>query len=204
MGALPRPFLLQDDASLLVDLLRQQKHAEGHVGEIQEALVNGLGLGVRQGQDVRRLIEAGEGVLVLAESQSDGFEVRQQLTGREIFRAVEGHVLQEVRHPFLPVLLVQRPRRYVQPEGNFSRRRRMRPHPVSHAVVQGSPLNCGVHRQRRLQVQFRRYPDRQQQAEQHRTGQQDSQLGTSNSHSLLSRLIVRLIGTCSLMLQPKP
>ena len=108
-----RPLFLQDDAAFLVDLLRRQKHAEGYVGEIQESFVDGLGFGIRQGQEVRRLIEAGEGVLVLAESQPDGFEVRQQLAGRKIFRAVERHVLQEVRHPFLPVLLVQRSRRHV-------------------------------------------------------------------------------------------
>ena len=110
MRALPGPLFLQNDASFFVDLFLKKKHAEGYVGEVKKPFIDGFRLGIRQGQNVGCLIQTRKGILMLAESQAYRFEVRQQLSGREVFRAVKRHVLQEMRHPLLPVFFVERPR----------------------------------------------------------------------------------------------
>jgi hypothetical protein len=150
---LARVHLLQDDAALLLDALRQQAQAEGEVRHAQQALLHGLGVRVRQRKHERGLVEAREGVLVVAEGQADRFEVLHQLARREVLAAFEGHVLEEVRQPALVVILVDRSAAHVQPDAHALRRRLVRAQPAPEAVRERDDPHVRIDGQRGAQVE---------------------------------------------------
>ena len=65
---------------------------------------------------VDRLVEARRGVDVGPEAHADGLEVAHELVLREARRAVERHVLEEVREPALVVVLEDRTGVHDEPE----------------------------------------------------------------------------------------
>jgi hypothetical protein len=59
-------LFFEDDAAFFVDFLVGQEHAEGKIGQTEEPFVERVRFGVRQGQEIRRLVETGKGILMLA------------------------------------------------------------------------------------------------------------------------------------------
>src|SRR3989338_2780320 len=94
LGARARALFFQDNLPLALDLVRNEAQTHGHVGEVEQAFVDGLGLGIGQGELIRGLLETREGILVAAEGNSKRLEEGDQGAGREVGRAVEGHVLE--------------------------------------------------------------------------------------------------------------
>ena len=95
--AAAQPPLLDDDAALLVDLLRVERQVVRPVLEDEERLLQDLRLVGRDLQHVDRLVEARERVEARPEPHADRLQERDDLLLREVLRAVERHVLDEVR-----------------------------------------------------------------------------------------------------------
>ena len=77
--------------------------------EDEQRPIDGLRLVGRDRERVDRLVEARVGVDVGAEAHAERFEERHDLVLREVARAVEGHVLGEMRQPALVVVFEDRP-----------------------------------------------------------------------------------------------
>ncbi len=89
--------LLDDDTALLVDLGRVVVHEVGVVAQDHQAGVHDAGTFDRDVvEHVLGLFETGGGIDVRAEFSTDGTEVVQDGLVREVLRAVEAHVLEEV------------------------------------------------------------------------------------------------------------
>ena len=108
VGAETHPPLLQDDAALLVDLVRVEGHRVRPVLEDQQRPVDDARIVGGNLQLVDRLIEARIGVDVRSEAHPGRLEKRDDFLLREVTRAVEAHVLHEVREPALIVLFENR------------------------------------------------------------------------------------------------
>ena len=106
--AAPQAPLFHDDAALLVDLDRIERHVVRPVFEHQQRAVDRLGLVGRNLQHVHGLVEARVGVEVRAEAHPERLDERDDGLLREVLRAVERHVLDEVREPLLVVVLEDR------------------------------------------------------------------------------------------------
>ena len=109
VGALPATPFLDDDAPLLVDLLRFEGHTVRPVFENLEGRLHDLGRVGGDGEFVDGLIKAGVGVEVGADTQTDTFEIVPQFLFGEVSCAVERHVLDEMGQPLLLVGLQDRP-----------------------------------------------------------------------------------------------
>ena len=108
VGAETHPPLLQDDAALLVDLVRVEGHRVRPVLEDQQRPVDDARIVGGNLQLVDRLVEARIGVDVRSEAHPGRLEKRDDFLLREVTRAVEAHVLDEVREPALIVLFENR------------------------------------------------------------------------------------------------
>ena len=116
LGRQARAALLEDDRPLLLDALFGQDQVARDVAEEGQPRAKRLGLGVRQADGVARAVEAGDGVLMAAETQAQILEERPHRAGGEVGAAGEGQVLEEVGQPPLVVVLVERARVYMKPE----------------------------------------------------------------------------------------
>ena len=146
--ALPQPPLFDHHAAFLVDLDRVERHAAGKVGERQQSLVDQALLVGRHLQHVDGLVKRGVGVDVRAEARAGGLEERDQLAGLEVLRAVERHVLEQVREPALVVVFEQRPGLHRQPHQHALFRAGVLAHVVAQAVGQRPDGHRRVGRQR--------------------------------------------------------
>ena len=100
-----RQLFTQDDAALAVDLLFLQEHAVEIVAEQLQRLTEHRLVHAGQLQFVDRFLEGGVCVGVRAESHAQPLKGFHHGACGEMFGAVEGHVLQEVGHALLVVLL---------------------------------------------------------------------------------------------------
>ncbi|MEK7341584.1 MAG: hypothetical protein AABZ69_05140 [Candidatus Binatota bacterium] len=101
-----------------------------------------------QGQLIGRLLETREGVLVAPEGQAQRLEEGHQGAGREIGRAVEGHVLEVVRDAAGAVGLIERARRDVKPDANATCGVTVLPDDIGEAVIERARDERRVGRQR--------------------------------------------------------
>ena len=109
LGALAQAPLLDDDAPLLVDGLGLEGQVVGPVLHDQERVPED-GLGIRRDlEHVDRLVEAGEGVEVGTEAHADRLHEFDELLLREVGRAVECQVLDDVGQPALVLVLEDGP-----------------------------------------------------------------------------------------------
>ena len=134
--ALAQPPLLDHHAAFLVDLLRVERHAAGKVGQREQPLVDQPFLVGGHLQHVDRLVKRRVGVDVRAEARAGGLEERDQLAGLEVLRAVERHVLEQVREPALVVVFEHRAGLHGQPHQHPLFRARVLAHVVAQAVGQ--------------------------------------------------------------------
>ena len=88
----------QDHAALLVDFLGQQLQATGIIGHHPQAEVDGCRFGVGQIQLVDGFLEAGVGIGMVAKADALCLQGLDQGAGREVFRAIEGEVLEVMGH----------------------------------------------------------------------------------------------------------
>ena len=98
------PPLRQHHATLGHHLGGIEQNARGHVTEKTEALLENACAVGRHRQDVHGLVEAGERIQIGAEAHADRLEVLHDIVLREGLRAVEGHVLDEMRKATLVVV----------------------------------------------------------------------------------------------------
>ncbi len=104
----PRAPLLQDDAALLVDLLGIERDGVRPVLQDEERPIDHARVVGGNLQLVDRLVEARVGVDVRTEAHACRLQERDDVLFREVARAVEAHVLDEVREPPLVVVLENR------------------------------------------------------------------------------------------------
>ena len=105
VGAEAEAPLFQDDAALLVDLVGLERDAGGPVLEHEERAIDDAGVVGRDLQLEDGLVEAGVGVDVRAEPHPGRLQERDDVLLREVARAVERHVLDEVGEAALIVVL---------------------------------------------------------------------------------------------------
>jgi hypothetical protein len=95
-------------SALLVDFLRVESESVGPVVEYEQAGVY-VALQYRHIVDiVDCFVGGGIGIEVLAEFHADAFAVVHDAVALEVFRAVEAHVLEEVRQSALRVVFLYR------------------------------------------------------------------------------------------------
>ncbi len=136
VGAEAGAPLLEDDATLLVDLGRLERHGVRPVLEDQQGPIDDGGTVGRNLQLVDRLVEAGVGVDVGAEAHARRLQERDHVLLGKVTRAVEGHVLDEVRQPALVVVFEHRPGVDDEPELGTILRLLVDADVVAHAVGQ--------------------------------------------------------------------
>ena len=100
-GSEPQPPLLENDAPLFVDLDRVERDVVREVFENGERPIHDRRIAGRDLQLVHRLVEAGVRVHVRAEPHAERLHEAGDLLLRKMLRAVEGHVLDEMREPAL-------------------------------------------------------------------------------------------------------
>ena len=105
-------------------------------------------LSVGSCEHVDGFVERRVGVDVRAEPRAGRFQRRNQLAGLEALRAVEGHVLEEVRQPLLIVLLVYRARLHRQLKADALFRPRVAPDVVFQPVRQRAGRDRRIERDR--------------------------------------------------------
>ena len=98
-GSEPQPPLFENDAPLLVDLDRVERHVAREVFEDGERPIHDRRIAGRDLQLVHRLVEAGVRVHMRAEPHAERLHEARDLLLRKMLRAVEGHVLDEMRQP---------------------------------------------------------------------------------------------------------
>ncbi len=141
------PFA-ENDAALGGDFVRFELVAHRPVLQDVERPRYQLRLVARHRQDVLRFIEAGVGVEVGAVSHADRFEVLLQIVLLEMRRAVEPHVLDEVRQAPLVVVLENRTGPHDQAKLEAMLGIPVMTNPVAQAVRQLTGVHGGVGWQR--------------------------------------------------------
>ena len=81
------------------------------------------------------------GIRVIAETHPEALEILDHFTGREIFRPVEGHVLEEVGEPLLVVVLHERSGVDEEAHADAIRRFGVREDGVAQPVFEQSPFH---------------------------------------------------------------
>ena len=116
LGAEPLTPFLEDDAALLLDLRRVERDVVRPVLERQERAIDDRRILSRDLQLVDRLVEARVRVDVRAEAHAERLHEVDDVEPREVERAVERHVLDEVRETALVLFLEHRARVDDQPQ----------------------------------------------------------------------------------------
>jgi hypothetical protein len=122
----------------------QLDRARGPVLEHRQALVQERGLVGRNGEHVHGLVEARVRVEVGPEAHPGGFHEVDQRLMREVRRAVEGHVLEEVRHSALVVVLLHRTGVHDQSQLGAPLRARVVAHVVAQPVRERAHAKGGI------------------------------------------------------------
>jgi hypothetical protein len=97
--AAPRAPFLGDHSAFLLDLLRIEADVVRPILEHLQGVLHHVRLVHRHLQSIGRLVERGVGVQVRPELHARAFEEIHDLHLLEVLRAVEGHVLDEMRQP---------------------------------------------------------------------------------------------------------
>ncbi len=134
--ALRRSRLLENDLSLVVDLLIKEQNPVGEVTENRHRLFDRLRLRIRHEQLINRLLVIGMRVRVRPETHSQLVHVWNQLARLEVLRTIERHVLQKVRQPVLRLRFIQSARVDMQEERRAIRRILMLPDDVRKPIVE--------------------------------------------------------------------
>ena len=103
-GSEPQPPFLENDPALLVDLGRVERHVARKIFKDGERPIHNRRIAGRDLQLVHSLVEAGVRVHVRAEPHAQRLHEAGDLLLRKMPRAVEGHVLDEMREP--PLIFV--------------------------------------------------------------------------------------------------
>ena len=99
-------FLAENNAALLFDFLGLKEQAAGDIRKEGERFAERRGLRVGQFQLVDGAVETGGSVGVAAEFHAEALEELDDIGGRKVPAAIEGHVLEEVREPALVFVFV--------------------------------------------------------------------------------------------------
>ena len=147
-GRRPAPLapFLDDDAPLLVDFAGVERQVVRPVLEDEQGLLEDLAAVGRHLQDERRVVERRECVQARPELHADRLHERRDLLAGKVLRAVEGHVLDDVRQPELIVLFEHRARVDHEAELGPLRGARVATDVVAQPVLQPPDGDAGVHR----------------------------------------------------------
>ena len=107
-GAKPEAPLLEDDAALLIDLAGLERDVVREVFEDEQRPVDHGRVVGRNLQFVDRFVKAGVGIDVRAEPHAERLHEGAHGVAGKVPRAVERHVLDEVRHAALVFVLEHR------------------------------------------------------------------------------------------------
>ncbi len=138
LGARAGALLLEDDLALAVDLGGLQAQARGHVRHEQHPLVENVPAPAGQGELIRGLVEAREGVLIAPEGEPERLEEGNDGARGEIGAAVEGHVLEIVGEALGGVGLVERAGGDVEPDAHPALGIAVLPDDVAEPIGQGA------------------------------------------------------------------
>ena len=136
IGPLAAAPLLDDDAPFLVDLQVVKTHAVRPVLEDLQGRLHNLRRVRGYAEFVYSLIETGVGVEVGAKTQAHPFEIVLQFVLGEVARAIEGHMLDEVRQALLLIGLQDRSHVQSQAQLRALLRLGICPDDIAHAVVE--------------------------------------------------------------------
>ena len=137
--------LLMDDTTLLLDLLLFKQQTIGPVPKYHQTRVDDAF--ARRGYItyiIDRLVNAGIGIQVCTELHADALTPAQQLVALEMLRAVEGHMLQEVRQTTLVVVLLNRTHLLGDIELSTLFWPRVVTDIIGQSVIQLTNAHCGV------------------------------------------------------------
>ena len=155
-GAVARAQLLHDDAALGVDLIGLQGDEVRPVVQDQQRRVDDAFARGRHVADVvDRLVPARTGVEVGAELHADRLQILGQHLAREVLRAVEGHVLEEVGQALLRVVLLDGADVVQDVEVGLPLGLFVVADVVGHSVLQLARADLVVHRDRRHRIELR-------------------------------------------------
>ena len=150
----PRPLagaevhapLGQDDGALTVDGVLVEGRAAGPVVQNQQRAVERGGHVGRDAQRVLRVVVAGLGVGVGAQPKAERGEEITEALAREVLRALEFHVLDEMRDPELVVVFEDGSGLHHQPQLGFPGGLGVGTNVVAHTVRQRADRGLRVHR----------------------------------------------------------
>ena len=137
----------QHDALLALDSFRGKSQLAGGLAHQHQRGVEQVGIGARQVEFVDRLVEAGGGVGVRAEGQPLALEQAHHLALGHISRAIEGHMLDEMRIAALIVGLRDRAGADPQVHLGLARGRAVGADDIAHAVVERAEAVLRIDRQ---------------------------------------------------------
>ena len=141
-GVLARLAALQalgkDDAALLLDLDGVDGQSPRPVAQDQEGGVHQGGVARRQLQFIHRLPIGSMGIQIRAESRPVALQHPYDAVIRKMLRAVEGHMLQEMRQAPLAFFLVEGPRLHEKPVHRLAFRIGVLEDIIGEAVIQAA------------------------------------------------------------------
>ena len=137
-------LLAQDDAALGLDLVGGQRQPASDLAQDADALVDQCCVVARQVQLVHGLVEAGPRIGVRTKGQARALQERHELTRRQVLRALEGHVLEEMGEAALRLGFHERAGLDQEAQADTVRRSALRQDGVAHAVGQPAPGNGGI------------------------------------------------------------
>ena len=143
-GAVTRTLLAQDHAAFGVDLGGRQGQSAGDLAQDTKALVEQPLVIAGQIELVDGVGEAGAGVGVRAEGEAGALQELDQLARRQVLRALERHVLEEMGEPALLLGLHQRARLDHQAEADPIGGRATGSNGIAQPVGQPSPHHGGI------------------------------------------------------------
>jgi hypothetical protein len=143
-----KPPLLEHDTALLVDLLIGERRAPRKVGQGGDPPIQQRVAIARNVERVDRLVERGVRVRIGAEAQANRLEVGHQLVRFEVGRAIEVHVLVQMREAALVVGLRRGTDIHGKSQVHPSLRLVVRADEIAQAVGQHAGAHAGIQRQR--------------------------------------------------------
>ena len=144
-----QPVLIEDDAAFFLDIFGENRGSRRPLRQHRERKIQRLGIVKLEVQDVDGLVWTGEGVQVGAEVGAEVAQHLIELVLGEALRAVEQHVLQEVRGALSPIGILHPACVYDQVHDNGLAGRVVRPQVVGEAVRELADQHVRVDRQQR-------------------------------------------------------
>ena len=152
---IPGAFFTQDDAAFLFQFLLANDHAVRHVPHEEHAFAQQLRGVVREFQLIHRFVERGVGIRVGPETHAQALEELHHFIRGIVLRAIEGHVLHEVREALLGICLHEGTGGDVQADADALRRLGVRENHIAEAVIQGAIHGFRI----RLEIAFLLSPE---------------------------------------------